>query len=195
VVFVPLFVWIPTVYVLYAGAHVLYMKLLPPSGKRRLLTIYFGRLCLVFMIMWIPTFFVLFLAREWLSRVGGTWSHLQGGKPWGLHQLSVVIFVWKIVANYFGYNYSLSLLCHRKHDFVAVSAAISLLKPDIWKAAKDFICCRCNQGCEIALNGNNSSSNWELSSLRLSSVVCNSNGVQNLYTRMIDWASIFWEQF
>jgi hypothetical protein len=81
VVFVPLFVWIPTVYVLYAGAHVLYMKLLPPSGKRRLLTIYFGRLCLVFMIMWIPTFFVLFLAREWLSRVGGTWSHLQGGKP------------------------------------------------------------------------------------------------------------------
>jgi hypothetical protein len=82
--FLPLFVGIPTVYVLYAGSHILYTQLLPPSGKRRLLTIYFGRLCLVFIIMWIPAFVIMFLATEWLSPwanwVGGTWSHLQGGK-------------------------------------------------------------------------------------------------------------------
>jgi hypothetical protein len=83
-VFVPLFVGIPLIYILYAGAYILYMKLLPPSGKRRLLTIYFGRLCLIFIIMWMPVFVIMYVAAGWFSPwvhwVGGTWSHLQGGK-------------------------------------------------------------------------------------------------------------------
>jgi hypothetical protein len=76
------------------------MKLLPPSGKRRLLTIYFGRLCLVFIIMWIPAFVVMFVATEWLSPwvdwVGGTWSHLQAGKLYMLCRHTFLISAKKL---------------------------------------------------------------------------------------------------
>lgn len=47
-----------------------------------------------------------------------------------------------------------------------MSAILSLLKPDIWNATKDFLCCRCNQECEAILNENEDPSNWKWSSFR-----------------------------
>ena len=82
-IFFPIFVAIPVVYVIWVGYDVMFRsKLLPPSGKRRQLSVYFGRLVLAFIIMWLPTFLLLFVAGSWLPPwvhwVGGTWSHLQG---------------------------------------------------------------------------------------------------------------------
>jgi hypothetical protein len=68
------------------------------------------------------------------------------------------------------FNSSSSIHRLEQNDSVAVSAAISLLKPDIWKATKDFVCCRCHQECDEILNGNENPSNWELSSFRFSSL-------------------------
>jgi hypothetical protein len=106
--FFPLFVGIPVVYVVYVCYDVMVVrKLLPPKGKRRVLSVYFFRLILVFLIMWLPTFIVLFVAAPWLPTwahfAGGTWSHLQG----------------------------------------AVSAVVSLFKPDIWNAVQRFVTCKC----------------------------------------------------
>jgi hypothetical protein len=106
--FFPLFVGIPVVYVVYVCYDVMVVrKLLPPKGKRRVLSVYFFRLIMVFLIMWLPTFIVLFVAAPWLPTwahfAGGTWSHLQG----------------------------------------AVSAVVSLFKPDIWNAVQRFLTCQC----------------------------------------------------
>ena len=81
--FFPLFAGIPIFYVLWVCWKIFYDKLMPPPGRRRLFTIYFGRLIIVFLIMWLPTLLFLFLLGPWLPQwvdfVGGAWSHLQGG--------------------------------------------------------------------------------------------------------------------
>jgi hypothetical protein len=81
--FFPLFVGIPVVYVAYVCYDVLVgSKLLPPTGKRRILVVYFFRLIVVFLIMWVPTFILLFIVAPWVPPsvhfAGGTWSHMQG---------------------------------------------------------------------------------------------------------------------
>ena len=80
--FFPLFAGIPILAVLWICWDVYRRKLLPPSGQRRLLSIYF-RLILVFLIMWVPTILMLFVFTPWLPPwarfIGGLWSHLQGG--------------------------------------------------------------------------------------------------------------------
>mmetsp|Transcript_30683 Transcript_30683/g.53028 ORF Transcript_30683/g.53028 Transcript_30683/m.53028 type:complete len:391 (+) Transcript_30683:1-1173(+) len=101
-VFFPLFVGLPLMYVVWVSFDVYYHKLMPPTGQGRLLTIYFGRIELVFIVMWIPSLVLMFLvANIRLGVIGGTWSHLQG----------------------------------------AVSALVSLLKPDIREAVKHFVTC------------------------------------------------------
>ncbi|CAJ1937602.1 unnamed protein product [Cylindrotheca closterium] len=79
--FVPLFVGIPTFYGLHVSFDIQRRKLLPPTGKRRLLSIYFGRLLLVFCIFWIPSVILIFVlpsfTPSWSGFAGGTWSHLQ----------------------------------------------------------------------------------------------------------------------
>jgi hypothetical protein len=54
---------------------------MPPSGKRRLLTIYYMRVIAAFVIMWVPFVVMVFFVangRPWLAWFGGAWSHLQG---------------------------------------------------------------------------------------------------------------------
>ena len=105
-VFFPLFAGIPIMYVFYVLYDVLKRHLLPSKGKRRLIALYFFRLIAVFLIMWLPTCVLLWMAASYLPTsvqfAGGTWSHLQG----------------------------------------AVSAGVSLLKPDIFRAFRNFMCCR-----------------------------------------------------
>jgi hypothetical protein len=62
VVFAPLFFLIPTAYSLYVAADVMRRRLLPPQGKKRNLAIYFFRLVVVFLVMWIPSILLLFVA-------------------------------------------------------------------------------------------------------------------------------------
>ncbi|CAJ1937600.1 unnamed protein product [Cylindrotheca closterium] len=82
-VFFPLFAGIPTGYGLWVGWHVYRNNLLPPMGKRRLLSVYFGRLLLVYCVMWIPAILFIFIipgslkVPAWTAFAGGTWSHLQ----------------------------------------------------------------------------------------------------------------------
>ena len=122
--FFPLFVGIPIAYVAYVSYEVfLGGKLLPPTGKRRILTVYFFRLILVFLVMWIPAFILMFIAATWLPPwahyAGGTWSHLQG----------------------------------------AVSAGVSLYKPDIWDAVVQFVTCQYGED-RRGKDGELGSSHW-----------------------------------
>lgn len=105
-VFLPLFVGLPSFYIIYVTSDVWRRGLLPPSGRRRLLAIYFARLILVFYFMWIPTVVTLFMLPGKISPttayLGGLWSHLQG----------------------------------------AVSAGVSMLKPDVYIAVRAFVTCQ-----------------------------------------------------
>ena len=54
---------------------------MPPSGKRRLLTLYYMRIMAAYAVMWIPFVIMVFFVAggyPWLSWFGGSWSHLQG---------------------------------------------------------------------------------------------------------------------
>lgn len=105
IVFFPLLFGIPLAYVCWAAYKIYQHNMLPPSGRRRILTIYFFRLAAVFVVMWLPGLLLLFVMSAWIPPwvqwSGGAWSHLQG----------------------------------------LVSALLSLLKPDIWKAVLEFWCC------------------------------------------------------
>jgi hypothetical protein len=106
----PVLVGLPVTFVLLVAYDVFSgSRLLPPQGKRRVLTIYFFRMAFIFLFMWIPNAIVTyFFPRtpfpvKWIVIV---WSHFQG----------------------------------------FVTAATSLLKPDIWQAVRDLLgcgrCCR-----------------------------------------------------
>lgn len=85
-VFFPLFAGIPLVYVMWASLDVYRRNLLPPQGKRRLLSIYYSRLVVVFVVMWLPSIilgFVLPIKPAYFFG-GGAWSHLQGGVSAGV---------------------------------------------------------------------------------------------------------------
>jgi hypothetical protein len=79
--FFPCFVGIPLAYVCYVLYDIMKNKLLPPTGKRRLLAIYFFRLVVAFVLMWIPALVLIFIVGSWISPwatwTGGSWSHLQ----------------------------------------------------------------------------------------------------------------------
>ena len=81
-IFMPFFALIPTAYSLYVAFDVWRRNLLPPSGKHLDLAIYFFRLVSVFLIMWVPSIFLMFIAggflSSWVAFIGGCWSHLQG---------------------------------------------------------------------------------------------------------------------
>jgi hypothetical protein len=134
VVFVPSAFLIPMNYAMYVLFDVTYHKLLPPKGKRRMISAYFFRVIAVFVVMWVPYFFITFIAGSWMSHwvlwVLGSWAHLQG----------------------------------------AVSAGVSLMKPDIWKAFKDFVASRSEREEDFHLSRRSSfiTSFWR-SSLALAS--------------------------
>jgi len=80
-VFFPLFFGIPFAYVLYVCYKVHRGNLLPTSGRTRQLYFFFMRLTIVFVLMWIPSFLIMFAIGNpnvWLSFAGGSWSHIQG---------------------------------------------------------------------------------------------------------------------
>ena len=82
-VFMPCFALIPTVYVMYVAIDVWRKGMLPKSStKRRNIAIYFFRLTMVFLVMWIPSIFLMFVSSmftsSWVGFIGGCWSHLQG---------------------------------------------------------------------------------------------------------------------
>lgn len=101
-IFLPLGFLIPLGYVFYAVFVIWRQNLLPTSGGRRALAIYFFRLVFAFAIMWVPCLVLLIVTSAWtgpwIQWAGGLWGHLQG----------------------------------------VVSGAVSLCKPDIWAAYKDF---------------------------------------------------------
>ena len=77
VVFVPLFALVPTAYAMYVALDVVRGKLLPPEGKKRDLAIYFFRLVVVFLVMWVPSIFLMFVAGghlpAWVSVQHSSW--------------------------------------------------------------------------------------------------------------------------
>lgn len=62
-VFFPLLFGIPLLYVCWAAYQIYKHKMLPPSGRRRILAVYFFRLAAVFVIMWLPGLLLLFVLR------------------------------------------------------------------------------------------------------------------------------------
>jgi hypothetical protein len=79
----PLIFGIPYILATYIFMDVLlWSKLLPPQGKRRELSIYFFRIGAMFVFLWAPTFFVMFVLRgvagPWWVWGIGAFSHLQG---------------------------------------------------------------------------------------------------------------------
>jgi hypothetical protein len=78
--FLPLWAGIPLVWALGIGAHIWYHRLMPPPGKRRLLTTFFVRIIATYVVMWVP-YFIVGLAGSrspWLVFAAGSWGHLQG---------------------------------------------------------------------------------------------------------------------
>jgi hypothetical protein len=82
-IFFPALLGIPLFYVLYAGYQIRTRNLIPPTGKRRVLSIYFLRLVAVFVVMWLPALLLMTVLNRWIGYwvmwFGGTWSHMQGG--------------------------------------------------------------------------------------------------------------------
>jgi len=100
--FAPAFIGIPTVYTLYVAFRVWRGTLITirprvssavaPSvfqtravrarnRQARALTLYFARIFVVYIGMWLPAVFLIFVLKlhnEWLAWAGGLWSHLQG---------------------------------------------------------------------------------------------------------------------
>eukprot|EP00566_Odontella_aurita_P018527 CAMPEP_0113528458 /NCGR_PEP_ID=MMETSP0015_2-20120614/1856_1 /TAXON_ID=2838 /ORGANISM="Odontella" /LENGTH=332 /DNA_ID=CAMNT_0000426993 /DNA_START=253 /DNA_END=1251 /DNA_ORIENTATION=+ /assembly_acc=CAM_ASM_000160 len=79
--FMPLMMGVPIVYIAWVCYDVYMRGLLPRSGRNRFLALYFLRLVFVFVIMWLPAVILIFgvaMRNYWISFMGGTWSHLQG---------------------------------------------------------------------------------------------------------------------
>ncbi|CAB9528531.1 expressed unknown protein [Seminavis robusta] len=80
-VFFPLLFGIPLVYVVYASVTIVRQNLLPPSGRRRALAVYFFRLTVAFLVMWGPCllFFCITgpFVSTWVYWIGAIWGHLQ----------------------------------------------------------------------------------------------------------------------
>jgi hypothetical protein len=73
--FLPIFMGIPILYVIWIVYDIYAKKLLPPTGKRRELTIYFFRITFIFIFFWMPTVLVYYV--------------FQGMHPWGMFALGV----------------------------------------------------------------------------------------------------------
>lgn len=79
------FVWVllggPLAYVAVLCYKIRKHNLLPPRGRQRVLAIFFFRLGVIFLVMWIPSLFMLFIFSHlniWVEWTGGLWAHLQG---------------------------------------------------------------------------------------------------------------------
>ncbi|GAX26780.1 hypothetical protein FisN_9Lh045 [Fistulifera solaris] len=105
--FLPALVGIPAVYVIYAAIQIWWLNLLPATGGTRNVSVFIARLILVFIVMWLPSLVLMFIARFWIEPwgawAGGTWSHLQGA-------VSAVVCLMKPAI---GNGYLLFMTCGR----------------------------------------------------------------------------------
>lgn len=81
--FIPFFILIPLGIVLWTSYQLYKYKMLPKRGRRRTLSLFFIRLVVIFVVMWLPGIFCMFIGASWWSTpwidwAGGTWGHLQG---------------------------------------------------------------------------------------------------------------------
>jgi hypothetical protein len=82
-VFVPLYMGIPTAYIMWVFFDVYFHHLLPARARSRsrALTIFFFRITVIFIVFWTPTMVVYYVVRgiaPWGMFVIGLWSHSQG---------------------------------------------------------------------------------------------------------------------
>jgi len=80
-IYIPAILGIPFIYITTLICIVLKRHLLPYEGNCRYLAIFFVRLLLVFIVMWLPAVILIYLVggrSVWAAIFGGTWSHLQG---------------------------------------------------------------------------------------------------------------------
>jgi hypothetical protein len=80
--FIPIFMGIPILYVIWIVYDIYAKKLLPPTGKRRELTIYFFRITFIFIFFWMPTVLVYYVFRgmhPWGMFALGVFTHSAGG--------------------------------------------------------------------------------------------------------------------
>ena len=82
-VYIPFTLGLPLLYAVYVLVDIIKNKLLPPTGKRRALTMFLLRLCFLYFAVWFP-FLVLFLVGNFvvinplIHWTGAAISHLQG---------------------------------------------------------------------------------------------------------------------
>ena len=76
-VFMPLLAGIPLIYVCWVCYDIWKRHLMPPTGRRRLLFVYFIRIIGAFVVMWVPFLVLVFMAGGWPWAVwaGGTWRY------------------------------------------------------------------------------------------------------------------------
>ena len=81
VAFLPLLIVIPLGIVVWTYYQVRRHDLLPKAGRRRALALFFTRLILIFIVMWLPglslVFFGGIVSSPWFTWIGVTWAHLQ----------------------------------------------------------------------------------------------------------------------
>lgn len=82
-VFAPALMLIPIGYVTWSAIDILWRGMLPPAGRRKTLAMYFSRIVLIFIVMWLPSFLILFVvgsshSSPWILWWGSVIAHLQG---------------------------------------------------------------------------------------------------------------------
>lgn len=81
IVYIPLLFVLPLIYILLVIVHIFRNDLLPSHGNGRYLAVFFTRLLVVFVVMWLPSIILIYgysSKNYWAAIIGGAWSHLQG---------------------------------------------------------------------------------------------------------------------
>mmetsp|Transcript_6836 Transcript_6836/g.14835 ORF Transcript_6836/g.14835 Transcript_6836/m.14835 type:complete len:339 (+) Transcript_6836:88-1104(+) len=85
-VFSPAYMLLPMGYVAWSAIDIIWRGMIPPAGCRKTLAIFFSRIVLIFVVMWLPNFTISFIAVPALPGVSSPWinwwscviAHLQG---------------------------------------------------------------------------------------------------------------------
>jgi hypothetical protein len=100
-----LLIAVPLSYGVCVTINVIHNGLLPPKGKKREIAVFFFRIVVVFVVMWLPStvaFFVIGQVNVWVVYFASIWAHSQGAASTGVSLFKSDI--WLAVANF--------MLCH-----------------------------------------------------------------------------------
>ena len=78
---IPMMIGFPLFYILLVIVYIIRNNLLPSHGNGRYLAVFFTRLLVVFVVMWLPSIIMIYAISGksfWGAMIGGAWSHLQG---------------------------------------------------------------------------------------------------------------------